>query len=126
MYLLSSRRRHTRCALVTGVQTCALPIYTQDRISMTSVPMIEPAHIVQLPKGQCFALMQGGALWKVRMPLPAPDPDENMPSDLQQLAEYMRPSYRSEERSVGKECVRPCRSRWSPCNSKTIIQHNTS
>src|SRR3546814_8867915 len=23
----SSRRRHTRCALVTGVQTCALPIY---------------------------------------------------------------------------------------------------
>src|SRR3546814_10457911 len=28
MYLFfSSRRRHTRCALVTGVQTCALPIY---------------------------------------------------------------------------------------------------
>src|SRR3546814_2444824 len=24
----SSRRRHTRCALVTGVQTCALPIST--------------------------------------------------------------------------------------------------
>src|SRR3546814_7662463 len=24
--LYSSRRRHTRCALVTGVQTCALPI----------------------------------------------------------------------------------------------------
>src|SRR3546814_2165887 len=28
--LFSSRRRHTRCALVTGVQTCALPIY--DRL----------------------------------------------------------------------------------------------
>src|SRR3546814_1657678 len=27
----TSRRRHTRCALVTGVQTCALPIYTQDQ-----------------------------------------------------------------------------------------------
>src|SRR3546814_10028916 len=27
MYFFSSRRRHTRCALVTGVQTCALPIY---------------------------------------------------------------------------------------------------
>src|SRR3546814_4961361 len=26
-FLFSSRRRHTRCALVTGVQTCALPIY---------------------------------------------------------------------------------------------------
>src|SRR3546814_4880062 len=27
----SSRRRHTRCALVTGVQTCALPISEYDR-----------------------------------------------------------------------------------------------
>src|SRR3546814_10729708 len=26
LVVLSSRRRHTRCALVTGVQTCALPI----------------------------------------------------------------------------------------------------
>src|SRR3546814_9192103 len=26
IFVLSSRRRHTRCALVTGVQTCALPI----------------------------------------------------------------------------------------------------
>src|SRR3546814_2709884 len=28
MFFVSSRRRHTRCALVTGVQTCALPIYS--------------------------------------------------------------------------------------------------
>src|SRR3546814_9283244 len=27
----SSRRRHTRCALVTGVQTCALPIWCRRR-----------------------------------------------------------------------------------------------
>src|SRR3546814_18103140 len=27
MFFFSSIRRHTRCALVTGVQTCALPIY---------------------------------------------------------------------------------------------------
>src|SRR3546814_4828249 len=27
VFFFSSRRRHTRCALVTGVQTCALPIY---------------------------------------------------------------------------------------------------
>src|SRR3546814_3441740 len=26
-FFLSSRSRHTRCALVTGVQTCALPIF---------------------------------------------------------------------------------------------------
>src|SRR3546814_1290781 len=29
-FFFSSRRRHTRCALVTGVQTCALPILTKD------------------------------------------------------------------------------------------------
>src|SRR3546814_7441809 len=28
-FFFSSRRRHTRCALVTGVQTCALPILKQ-------------------------------------------------------------------------------------------------
>src|SRR3546814_567404 len=29
-FFFSSRRRHTRCALVTGVQTCALPISVDD------------------------------------------------------------------------------------------------
>ncbi|HHK4639897.1 type IV conjugative transfer system coupling protein TraD [Pseudomonas aeruginosa] len=66
---------------------------TQDRITTTSVPLIEPAHVVSLPKGQAFALLEGGNLWKVRMPLPAPDPDEVMPKDLQQLAGYMRQHY---------------------------------
>src|SRR3546814_7672152 len=31
MFFFSSRRRHTRCALVTGVQTCALPIFAFDK-----------------------------------------------------------------------------------------------
>ncbi|MDH4564514.1 MULTISPECIES: type IV conjugative transfer system coupling protein TraD [unclassified Pseudomonas] len=65
----------------------------QDRVSTSSVPLIEPAHVVALPKGQCFALLEGGNLWKIRMPLPAPDPDESMPEDLQQLAGYMRQHY---------------------------------
>src|SRR3546814_7093681 len=30
IFFFSSRRRHTRCALVTGVQTCALPICVRD------------------------------------------------------------------------------------------------
>src|SRR3546814_6293216 len=30
LFVFSSRRRHTRCALVTGVQTCALPIFTVE------------------------------------------------------------------------------------------------
>src|SRR3546814_3110768 len=33
----SSRRRHTRCALVTGVQTCALPILFIDVYHFTPV-----------------------------------------------------------------------------------------
>src|SRR3546814_18172939 len=28
MFFFPSRRRHSRCALVTGVQTCALPIFS--------------------------------------------------------------------------------------------------
>src|SRR3546814_8751799 len=35
MFFLSSRRRHTSCALVTGVQTCALPILRKG-VSVTS------------------------------------------------------------------------------------------
>ena len=66
---------------------------TQDRVTSTSVPLIEPAQVVALPKGQCFALIEGGTLWKVRMPLPAPDPDEVMPRDLQELAGHMRQHY---------------------------------
>src|SRR3546814_18480322 len=31
LFVVSSRRRHTRCALVTGVQTCALPILYRQR-----------------------------------------------------------------------------------------------
>src|SRR3546814_14298567 len=30
LFFFSSRRRHTRCALVTGVQTCALPILAEQ------------------------------------------------------------------------------------------------
>src|SRR3546814_6918899 len=37
IFFFSSRRRHTRCALVTGVQTCALPI-SRRRPSHTTSP----------------------------------------------------------------------------------------
>src|SRR3546814_6135332 len=35
-FFFSSRRRHTRCALVTGVQTCALPIFPTVPASTTA------------------------------------------------------------------------------------------
>src|SRR3546814_967225 len=33
-FFFSSRRRHTRCALVTGVQTCALPILHEVKVAL--------------------------------------------------------------------------------------------
>src|SRR3546814_17678295 len=37
LFFFASRRRHTRCALVTGVQTCALPIAKAVRALLTKV-----------------------------------------------------------------------------------------
>src|SRR3546814_10415879 len=39
-FFFSSRRRHTRCALVTGVQTCALPILARLASSALSLAPI--------------------------------------------------------------------------------------
>src|SRR3546814_6598031 len=36
IFFFSSRRRHTRCALVTGVQTCALPIFYTVRTTAST------------------------------------------------------------------------------------------
>src|SRR3546814_920331 len=41
-FFFSSRRRHTRCALVTGVQTCALPISEGEAIRFTGLPSFAP------------------------------------------------------------------------------------
>src|SRR3546814_7682749 len=46
-FLFSSRRRHTRCSLVTGVQTCALPI--SGLLLAERVP--DDAHILVLGAG---------------------------------------------------------------------------
>src|SRR3546814_1204441 len=40
-FFCSSRRRHTSCALVTGVQTCALPIYSCAVLWLYMVPLNE-------------------------------------------------------------------------------------
>src|SRR3546814_20155734 len=42
-FFFSSRRRHTRCALVTGVQTCALPISSMPPITVTPTGWRAPA-----------------------------------------------------------------------------------
>src|SRR3546814_4370764 len=44
VFFFSSRRRHTRCALVTGVQTCALPILTFVGLQKPCpIPFLQPS-----------------------------------------------------------------------------------
>src|SRR3546814_877299 len=51
-FFFSSRRRHTRCALVTGVQTCALPISTAEELAGKSVCIIGHTVKQNLYRGQ--------------------------------------------------------------------------
>src|SRR3546814_3018339 len=37
LFFFSSRRRHTRCGLVTGVQTCALPILRRQGVTVVLI-----------------------------------------------------------------------------------------
>src|SRR3546814_3972732 len=87
IFFFSSRRRHTSCALVTRVQTCALPI--------SAGPLSQAHHALE---GRCETCHQK-AFVSVR------------DSACQTCH---KDAHRSEERRVGKECVSTCRSRWSP------------
>ncbi len=69
----------------------------EDRIATQSVPLISPSDVMALPKGQAFALLEGGQLWKVRMPLLDPIGDTHLPASLVDLAERMERSYRTSE-----------------------------
>src|SRR3546814_1560435 len=48
-FFFSSRRRHTRCALVTGVQTCALPISLLV-LAAVAIPAFLPTFFSVLPR----------------------------------------------------------------------------
>ena len=63
----------------------------EDRISVSEVPLLTPAELVTLPKGQAFALLEGGQLWKLRMPLPVEETD--MPESLTEIANEMERTY---------------------------------
>src|SRR3546814_5066474 len=86
-FFFSSRRRHTRCALVTGVQTCALPILLVGAALAVADDDEPRARFLQHRRGDAAgmrALVRRVAI------------------------------LRSDERRVGKERVSTCRSRWSP------------
>src|SRR3546814_4589047 len=99
-FFFSSKRRHTRCALVTGVQTCALPISFTPAV----VGQVEPdsaAAAAGLEPGDRITAVDGAPL-----------------ASFEQLQ-----SIRSEERRVGKECVWKRRSRWAPNHSTKTLKH---
>src|SRR3546814_2466106 len=70
LFFFSSRRRHTRCALVTGVQTCALPIS----------PQVARAHALPAFHPDVPALETPGTLTLLILPksdaVPPPAPDQ--------------------------------------------------
>src|SRR3546814_7307221 len=96
IFFFSSRRRHTRYALVTGVQTCALPIYAHGALGAWQPHLFGgDAHVHQIAH---IAFGQR---------------DLDVAESLNGGADGIEAG-RSEERRVGKECVSTCRSRWSP------------
>src|SRR3546814_2715022 len=104
-FFFSSRRRHTRCALVTGVQTCALPIsFEQAGVGPDEVDLAElhdASAVAELLASELIGFCPSGE--GVRL---VRDGQTGLGGRL--------PINRSEERRVGKECVRTCRSRWWP------------
>src|SRR3546814_7655501 len=49
-FFFSSRSRHTSCALVTGVQTCALPIYLSRRVEKFDTRLAIGTDLEQEPR----------------------------------------------------------------------------
>src|SRR3546814_5577877 len=97
MYLFfSSRRRHTRCALVTGVQTCALPISPW-------AALLAGKGVSAPRRDHSRALQELSSKTGCRGPVSFTRPPLVLPTS----------TIRSEERRVGKECVSTCRTRWS-------------
>src|SRR3546814_2432444 len=101
IFFFSSRRRHTRCALVTGVQTCALPIF------QASVPGLT---VLGVDSGEESG---SGSPPATARPV-APASGAGLASGQTLLTAQEQGG--SEERRVGKECVSTCRSRWSLCH----------
>ena len=68
---------HTQVSMVNDTPHGADNVYfnttNEDRVQMTSIPMLEPSDVASLPKGQAFVFANGGELYKIRIPLPIND-----------------------------------------------------
>src|SRR3546814_19237506 len=65
-FFFSSRRRHTRCALVTGVQTCALPIF--DAAGLADTLGAAGPFTVFAPTDAAFGRLAPGTLDALLLP----------------------------------------------------------
>ncbi len=61
------------------------------RITDEEAEMLLPADLIELPKGQAFALLDGGKLYKLRLPLPGNDP--LLPAGMVEIAAGVRSRY---------------------------------
>jgi conjugative coupling factor TraD (TOL family) len=68
----------------------------EDRITTVTAPMLEPHMLMKLPKGQCFGLLEGGRLYKIRLPLPEQD-DNDVDTPFDQVIKDMISRYRTSE-----------------------------
>src|SRR3546814_12953707 len=111
MCFFSSRRRHTSCALVTGVQTCALPIFLDGGGDFLHF-FITGRGANHLARGN-ESIEHGQKAARYR------DQDRIHACLFLPHCRGGHRLGRSEERRVGTECVSTWRSRWSPYHSKT-------
>lgn len=65
----------------------------EDSQTLREAPMLNVSDMMALPKGQAFALLEGGQLWKIRIPLPDPSNDPLLPENIAQVADAMASKY---------------------------------
>src|SRR3546814_10535249 len=116
LFFFSSRRRHTRCALVTGVQTCALPIALGRGVEI-GTELREGRHLAILGEFELDRSYDLLHRLRLRGGTDMADRKADVDGRTNALIEQVglkEDLTRSEERRVGKECGSTCRSRWSP------------
>jgi conjugative coupling factor TraD (TOL family) len=67
----------------------------EDRIVRNEIPMLTPNDLLQLPKGQAFILIEGGQLYKIRIPLTKELPAE-IPETIEAMVRSMQADYKLE------------------------------
>ncbi len=70
---------------------------TEQRVTTQQSKLIHPNDFVSLPKGQAFALLDGGKPYKIRLPLTDPDDLIDLPVNLSAMSAEMRERYQSSE-----------------------------